>query len=48
MWSRLPNMRGRELGVSEGQMGTQSGSEKQRKNEEVERTEHQRKTEAKE
>lgn len=41
-------MRGREVGVSEGQAGTQSGSEEQRNHEEVERQEHQRKSKAKE
>lgn len=47
MVSRPSNIRGREIGVSEGQTGTQSGSEEQR-NHEVERTEHQRKIKAQE
>lgn len=45
--SRPSNIKGREIGVSEGQTGTQSGSEEQR-NHGVERTEHQRKIKAKE
>jgi len=40
--SRLPNKRGREVGVSEGQTGTQSSSEEQRNHKEVEKPEHQR------
>lgn len=44
----MPNKSVKEVGASEGQMGTQNGSKEQRNQKEVEKPEHQRKNKAKE